>query len=123
MRSSLNVARPKGGAREGVATDGLKTTSSVTVVTPPGTWIPNCEKIVFLKMDFIPVQLKPITLPNVIETGKKLGSGAYGEVVEVRLSTCRLKCAGKKLHTLFFDQSPREEQRAIVSRFVDECVR
>ena len=72
-------------------------------------------------MEAVPVQLKSLTLPNVIETGKKLGSGAYGEVVEVRLSG--LKCAGKKLHALFFDQSSREEQQAIVSRFVEECER
>ena len=72
-------------------------------------------------MDSIPVSLKALNIPNVIETGKKRGSGAYGEVVEVRLSG--LKCAGKKLHALFFDQSPREERRAIVSRFVEECVR
>ena len=71
-------------------------------------------------MESIPVQLKPLTLRNVIETGKKVGSGAYGEVVELRLSG--LKCAGKKLHAMFFEQSSREEQRAIISRFVEECV-
>ena len=72
-------------------------------------------------MECIPAQLKPLNLHNVVETGKKLGSGAYGEVVEVRLSG--LKCAGKKLHAMFFQQSPLEQQRAIVSRFVEECVR
>ena len=72
-------------------------------------------------MEAVTVQLKSLTLSYVIETGRKLGSGAYGEVVEVRLSG--LKCAGKKLHAAFFDQSPPDDQRAIVSRFVEECVR
>ena len=67
------------------------------------------------------MELKQLTLGDVVETGRKLGSGAYGEVVEVRLSG--LKCAGKKLHSLFFDQSPPDGQRAILSRFVEECVR
>ena len=66
------------------------------------------------------VHLKQLTLNNVVETGRKIGSGSYGEVVEVRLS--RLKCAGKKLHALFFEHSSSDEQRAIISRFVEECV-
>ena len=72
-------------------------------------------------MEIVTAQLKQLTLDDVIETGRKLGSGAYGEVVEVRVSG--LKCAGKKLHGLFFDQSLPDEQRAIVSRFVEECMR
>ena len=71
-------------------------------------------------MSAISEQLKELTLTDVVETGRVLGSGAYGEVVEVRLSG--LKCAGKKLHGVFFQQSPPSEQRAIVSRFVEECV-
>ena len=72
-------------------------------------------------MEDVTVQLEQLTLPDVVETGRKLGFGAYGEVVEVRLSG--VKCAGKKLHPLFFDQSPPDEERAILSRFVEECVR
>ena len=72
-------------------------------------------------MEVFSEELRALALGDVVETGRKLGSGAYGEVVEVRLT--RLKCAGKKLHPLFFDQSPPDEQRAIVSRFAEECVR
>ena len=72
-------------------------------------------------MEAVAVQFKQLILADVVPTGRKLGSGAYGEVVEVRLS--RLKCAGKKLHALFFDHSPPDEQRAILSRFEKECVR
>ena len=72
-------------------------------------------------MEVVTAQLKQLTLADVVETGRKIGSGAYGEVVEVRLSG--LKCAGKKLHALFFDQSPPDEQQAILSRFVEECMR
>ena len=71
-------------------------------------------------MEIATEQLRHLILDDVVETGKKLGSGAYGEVVEVRLSG--LKCAGKKLHGLFFDRCPPHEQRAIGSRFAEECV-
>ena len=73
------------------------------------------------EMESFTKQLKELTVAGVVETGRKLGSGSYGEVVEVRLSG--LKCAGKKLHSLFFDQSPPDDQRAILSRFVEECVK
>ena len=72
-------------------------------------------------MEIVSEQLKQLTLDNVVETGRKLGAGSYGEVVEVRFSG--LKCAGKKLHGQFFNESPPHEQRAIASRFVEECVR
>ena len=39
---------------------------------------------------------KSLSLDNVEETGKELGRGAYGVVVEVRVSG--LVCAGKTLH-------------------------
>ena len=41
-------------------------------------------------------RLKSLLLDNVEETGKELGRGAYGVVVEVRVSG--LVCAGKTLH-------------------------
>ena len=72
-------------------------------------------------MDSVTDQLKELTVKGVVETERKLGSGAYGEVVEVNLNG--VKCAGKKLHAMFFDHSPPDDQRAILSRFVDECVK
>ena len=72
-------------------------------------------------MEIVHEQLRQLTLDDVVETGRKLGSGAYGEVVEVSFSG--LKCAGKKLHGEFFYESPPEQHRAIVARFVEECVR
>ena len=41
-------------------------------------------------------QLQGLLLNDVEETGKELGRGAYGAVVEVRVSG--LVCAGKTLH-------------------------
>ena len=72
-------------------------------------------------MDKVAGELRGLNLVSVEETGRKIGSGAYGEVVEVRLSG--LKCAGKKLHRMFFQESPPDEQRAILSRFIEECLR
>ena len=70
-------------------------------------------------MDITLEQFRQLSLGNVVETERKIGSGSYGEVVEVCVNG--LKCAGKKLHGHFFDQSP-EGQKAIMSRFVQECV-
>uniref|UniRef100_A0A1X7U2R6 Protein kinase domain-containing protein n=1 Tax=Amphimedon queenslandica TaxID=400682 RepID=A0A1X7U2R6_AMPQE len=42
--------------------------------------------------------LKPIPIENVEETGKELGRGSYGVVIEVTVNGQR--CAGKKLHNL-----------------------
>ena len=44
----------------------------------------------------LPNRLKSLLLDNVEETGKELGRGAYGVVVEVRV--CQMVCAGKTLH-------------------------
>ena len=78
-------------------------------------------RTILQRMTAISEQLEQLTLTDVVETSRALGAGAYGEVVEVRLGG--LKCAGKKLHGLFFQQSSPSEQQAIVSRFVEECVR
>ena len=70
-------------------------------------------------MAAISEQLKELTLTGVVETGRRLGVGAYGEVVEVRLGG--LKCAGKKIHGLLFQVASPGDQQAIVSRFAEEC--
>ena len=58
-------------------------------------------------METITVKLKPLTQADVIDTARKLGSGAYGEVV---VCLKGLKCARKKPHTLFFNQCPPYKQ-------------
>ena len=56
------------------------------------------------------------------ETGRSLGKGSYGEVVEVRVSG-RL-CAAKKLHGIFSAHDvPPAEKAAMVERFETECRR
>ena len=56
------------------------------------------------------------------ETGRSLGRGSYGEVVEVRVSG-RL-CAAKKLHGIFNAHDvPPEDKDAMVECFKKECNR
>ena len=56
------------------------------------------------------------------ETGRTLGKGSYGEVVEVRVNG-RL-CAAKKLHGIFSAQDvPPAEKSAMADRFAKECHR
>ena len=56
------------------------------------------------------------------ETGRSLGKGSYGEVVEVRVSGWL--CAAKKLHGIFSAHDvPPAEKAAMVERFEKECHR
>lgn len=64
-------------------------------------------------------QLCALQIPGVKETGRELGRGAYGVVVEVDVNG--LPCAAKKLHKLLFDQG-QEARTAIASRYALECL-
>ena len=46
-------------------------------------------------------QLRSFLLHDVTLTGKQLGGGSYGEVVELRMSG--LTCAGKKIYDTLID--------------------
>ena len=61
-------------------------------------------------------------IPNLEETGRKVGEGSYGEVVEVRVRGERY--AGKKLHKIFYERDVQpKETAAIAERFEEECRR
>uniref|UniRef100_A0A1X7UAN3 Protein kinase domain-containing protein n=1 Tax=Amphimedon queenslandica TaxID=400682 RepID=A0A1X7UAN3_AMPQE len=74
---------------------------------------------VIIALDLLPArqakmdraQLQPLLLPNLKETGKELGRGAYGVVTEVIVSGTT--CAAKKLH-------PAIVQENTLTRFGDE---
>ena len=53
------------------------------------------------------------------DTGKELGVGAYGRVVELKMN--RVKCAGKKLYREAFQGAVQSDK--ILERFADECIR
>ena len=56
------------------------------------------------------------------ETGKNLGGGSYGGVIEVQVQG--RKCAAKKLHEMFTGRDvPRRDRAAIAERFENECRR
>ena len=57
-------------------------------------------------------------LSEIKETGRVLGKGAYGEVLEMILH--ETKVAGKKIHDIFFD-SP--DFKMMTERFEQECMR
>ena len=56
----------------------------------------------------------------ITSTGRSIGSGAFASVSE--LEFCGLKCAGKSLHPSLFCHASETEQKAVVSRFNEECV-
>ena len=61
-------------------------------------------------------------LPELEETGRVLGRGAYGEVVEMLLHGT--KVAGKKIHNVFFDSTNDPSHvESMRKRFEQECVR
>ena len=47
-------------------------------------------------------QLRPFLLHDVSPTGRQLGGGSYGEVVELTMGG--LICAGKKIHDTLIDK-------------------
>ncbi|XP_019854169.1 PREDICTED: receptor-like kinase LIP2 [Amphimedon queenslandica] len=64
-------------------------------------------------MDDLFKPLEALSLNNVEVTGKELGRGAYGVILEVKVSG--LSCAGKKLHNVI-------AETFLVKNFVQECV-
>ena len=65
-------------------------------------------------------KLKHLRVIDVVETGRIVGTGAYGYVEEVRFNG--LKCAGKKLGDFFLNHTSPDKRRWMLSRFVEECV-
>ena len=65
-------------------------------------------------------RLREIQLSGARETGRELGRGAYGVVVEVEVNG--LRCAAKKLHAILLEMASIAERAGIIGRFVEECV-
>ena len=63
-------------------------------------------------------ELKDYLLEDVTSTGKCLGTGSFGNVVEVTIRSTLY--AGKKLHGALLDQEDEGMQK-MVDRFVSEC--
>ena len=63
-----------------------------------------------------------LLIADLQETGRTLGTGSYGEVVEVQVRGRR--CAAKKLHGVFTMRDvPPKERSAMTERFETECRR
>ena len=63
-----------------------------------------------------------LLIPDLLVTGRTLGTGSYGEVIEVKVQG-RL-CAAKQLHGAFTERDvPQREKAAMVERFEKECRR
>ena len=63
-------------------------------------------------------ELKDYLLEDVVSTGKHLGTGSFGSVVEVTVGGTM--CAGKKIHVALLDPQAEGMQK-MVERFVSEC--
>ena len=63
--------------------------------------------------------LKEYLIENVVKTGKRLGTGAFGEVWELIVDGTTL-CAGKQLHDVLVDPLNLGSE-ASVARFSSEC--
>ena len=59
--------------------------------------------------------LEGITLTN----ERNIGDGSYATVVPLRFRG--LKCAGKKLHAVFFENASPQEKERTIERFQEEC--
>ena len=64
--------------------------------------------------------LRPFLLDGITLTDERnIGDGSYATVVP--LSFRGLKCAGKKLHTIFFENASPQEKEYMIGRFQEEC--
>ena len=64
--------------------------------------------------------LRPFLLDGITLTdARNIGDGSYATVVP--LSFRGLKCAGKKLHTIFFENASPQEKEHMIDRFQEEC--
>ena len=63
--------------------------------------------------------LQPFLLDGIREVGSTIGDGSYATVVP--LSFRGLKCAGKKLHTILYDNASPQEKERMIERFQEEC--
>ena len=63
-------------------------------------------------------ELKDLLLEDVISTGKHLGTGSFGSVVEVTVGGA--VCAGKNIHVALLDPQDEGTQK-MVDRFISEC--
>ena len=64
------------------------------------------------------LQLRKLTLSDVLPTGKQLGVGSFGSVEELRVGGAI--CAGKKIHATLLDPGNQGWQN-LVDRFTAEC--
>ena len=65
-------------------------------------------------------QLQRVELHQVVSTGRELGRGSYGRVVEVKV--CDTPCAAKVVHSILLDSVSTEEHRRIKRSFLTECI-
>ena len=63
--------------------------------------------------------LEEYELTNVEENVKIIGSGSYGVVVELRYHG--LKCAGKKIHSILYNETHQAAKRATLQSIIREC--
>ena len=64
--------------------------------------------------------LRPFLLDGITLTDERnIGDGSYATVVS--LGFRGLKCAGKKLHTIFFENASPQEKEHMIDRFQEEC--
>jgi len=68
---------------------------------------------------FMSELLRNLTLTGVEPTGRDLGRGTYGQVVEVK--HCGKRYAAKEIHTMLLEGITLEENRKVEDNFLQEC--
>ena len=63
--------------------------------------------------------LQPFLLDGIRQVGSTVGDGSYATVVP--LSFRGLKCAGKKLHAIIYENASPQEKERMIERFQEEC--
>ena len=73
-----------------------------------------------LKIGSSNLELKGVTLKNVVPLNEELGRGAYGSVFTVKHGG--VVCAAKKIHPILIENVSPEEKQKIKNDFIRECL-
>ena len=71
--------------------------------------------------DSLEIQLNKLQLNKVKSTGKVIGKGAYGRVIEVYVYGTL--CAAKEIHPVLVEYASPQETEAIRKSFREECIK
>ena len=96
----------------------LKIMSSIIIIQLD--FVNKCRES-FIKTEYNYMAVEPLKLRGVTSTGKSIGKGAYGRVIEV--CAHGMLCAAKEIHSILLEGVDSEDFEHVKQSFLTECAR